>query len=183
MIQLDQIKIASPCTADWESMTGTDQARFCGQCRKNVYNLSEMTRDDAQRVVEEHEGRLCVRFYTRVDGTMLTQDCPVGLHAVRYRRVKKFSYAAAVLLSCGVGLVRGASAVTKTAKTLVPVVKAHPKSLRVKPVRPTAMLGRMVMPSKPLSTMGDVSGPTAGMPTVGEPTMGKLLIGAPRPPK
>jgi len=83
-------------------MTGTDQARFCGQCRKNVYNLSEMTRDDAQRVVEEHEGRLCVRFYTRADGTMLTQDCSVGMQAVRYRRVKKFSYAAAVLLSCGV---------------------------------------------------------------------------------
>ncbi len=178
MIQLDQIKIASPCSADWEAMTGTDQARFCGSCRKNVYNLSEMTRDEAQRVVEEHEGRLCVRFYTRADGTMLTQDCPVGLRAVRYRRVKKFSYAAAVLLSCGVGLMRGASAVTKASKHPVPVVKAHPKPLHVKPVRPTVTLRKIVMPRRLLSTMGDVAGPISGLPTMDRP-----LMGAPLPPK
>jgi len=183
MIQLDQIKIASPCSADWEAMIGTNQARFCGQCRKNVYNLSEMTRDEAQRVVEEHEGRLCVRFYTRADGTMLTQDCPVGLRAVRYRRVKKFSYAAAVLLSCGVGLMRGASAVTKVSKHPVPVVKAHPKPIHVKPVRPGVGPDPFAIPGGGGHTMGAVGNPTAGMPTVGEPTMGKLLMGAPRPPK
>ena len=44
MIPLEQIRVASPCHANWDEMTGTDQARFCGQCRKNVYNLSEMTR-------------------------------------------------------------------------------------------------------------------------------------------
>ena len=51
MIPLEQIHVASPCHADWDEMTGTDQARFCQSCRKNVYNLSEMTRAEAQALI------------------------------------------------------------------------------------------------------------------------------------
>ena len=80
-------------------MEGDDQARFCRTCRKNVYNLSEMTEGEAQALVNRLEGRLCVRFYTRADGTLLTQDCPVGLRAVRRKLVRKLSYAAALLLA------------------------------------------------------------------------------------
>src|SRR5262245_30602687 len=39
---LARLRIASPCSADWDEMTGDDRVRFCGRCRKNVYNLSEM---------------------------------------------------------------------------------------------------------------------------------------------
>ncbi|MEP6847926.1 MAG: hypothetical protein ABI999_03655, partial [Acidobacteriota bacterium] len=31
------------------------------------------------------EGRLCVRFYRRADGTVLTQNCPVGWAKVKQR--------------------------------------------------------------------------------------------------
>jgi hypothetical protein len=41
---LDRIEIASPCTVEWDSMTGDDRSRFCGQCKLNVYNIA---RDDA----------------------------------------------------------------------------------------------------------------------------------------
>src|SRR3954469_19985825 len=44
---LDQIQVASPCTADWSQMTGDDRTRHCGACQKNVYNLSGMTRAEA----------------------------------------------------------------------------------------------------------------------------------------
>jgi hypothetical protein len=80
---LDRIEIASPCTASWDEMTGTDRVRFCGQCQLQVYNLSAMSRDEAQRLLGETPERLCVRLYRRTDGTMLTQDCPRGLEAVR----------------------------------------------------------------------------------------------------
>jgi hypothetical protein len=66
-------------------MIGTDRVRFCGQCSLNVYNLSAMTRDQAESLIAANEGRLCVRFYRRNDGSIITQDCPVGLHAVRAR--------------------------------------------------------------------------------------------------
>jgi len=59
-------------------MDGDDRVRFCRECNRNVYNLSAMTKREARRVVAEREGRLCVRFYQRRDGTVLTSDCPVG---------------------------------------------------------------------------------------------------------
>ena len=76
---LNQIRIATPCTADWAQMTGDERAKFCGQCQKNVYNLSAMTAREARDLVLEKEGKLCVTFYKRLDGTVLTADCPVGL--------------------------------------------------------------------------------------------------------
>src|SRR5690348_11198318 len=45
---LDRIQIASPCEASWDAMNGDDRVRFCGLCEKNVYNLSAMTRDEAE---------------------------------------------------------------------------------------------------------------------------------------
>ena len=43
-------------------MEGDDQVHLCGGCRKSVYNLSEMTYDEAQAIVSRLEDRLCVRF-------------------------------------------------------------------------------------------------------------------------
>lgn len=82
---LESLKVASPCPASWEGMTGDDRVRHCGGCRKNVYNLSAMSRREAENLVRTTECRLCVRFFRRADGTVLTADCPVGLAAVRRR--------------------------------------------------------------------------------------------------
>src|SRR6185369_717825 len=82
-IVLDNVYIASPCSADWDEMRGDERVRFCGRCEKNVYNLSAMTRAEAEAAVAAREGRLCVRFFRRSDGTMLTADCPVGARRLR----------------------------------------------------------------------------------------------------
>src|SRR3954463_1871707 len=82
---LDNVKIAAPCSAGWDNMIGTERVRFCGQCSLNVYNLSAMTKGDAERLIMESEGRLCVRYYRRADGTILTKNCPVGLRALKRR--------------------------------------------------------------------------------------------------
>jgi len=85
---LDHVRVAAPCTADWACMHGDDRTRFCDQCNLNVYNLSALTRREAERLIMSTEGRLCVRFYRRADGTILTQNCPVGLRALK-RRVSR----------------------------------------------------------------------------------------------
>lgn len=82
---LDSMKIASPCSADWDQMVGDDKVRYCGKCEKNVFNLSAMTREEAEVTVLAKEGDLCVRLYQRHDGTVLTQDCPVGVRRKRLR--------------------------------------------------------------------------------------------------
>ena len=87
---LENIHVAAPCPADWNKMLGNNRVRHCGECNLNVYNLSEMTRKEAERLVRNHEGRLCVRFYRRADGTILTQNCPIGLKAL-VRRVSRMA--------------------------------------------------------------------------------------------
>lgn len=108
---LDVIRVATPCHAAWDSMTGDARVRHCGECQKNVYNLSEMSRAEAEALVTKHEGRLCVRFFQRSDGTLLTADCPVGLLAAARRRLAGwFAAAAAGLLTLaafGGALARG----------------------------------------------------------------------------
>src|SRR5262245_1451782 len=82
---LDDVRIASPCTASWDAMTGSETVRFCDQCRLSVYNLSAMTAAEAAALVERTEGRMCARLYRRADGTVITRDCPVGLRAAMRR--------------------------------------------------------------------------------------------------
>ncbi|MDX6611174.1 MAG: hypothetical protein QOD75_360 [Blastocatellia bacterium] len=85
---LNSLSIASPCPVDWTQMTGDDQKRHCSLCDLHVYNISEMTRKEAAALITGSEGRICARLFRRVDGTVITRDCPVGLRAVR-RKVAK----------------------------------------------------------------------------------------------
>ncbi len=80
---LDRIQIAAPCSADWEGMSGDERVRHCGECKLNVYNISEMRREEAERLITTTEGRLCVRLYRRRDGTVITNNCPVALRRIQ----------------------------------------------------------------------------------------------------
>lgn len=71
---LRRIQVVSPCVTDWEKMTGDDKIRHCPECNLSVYNLSGMSAREAAHVIYGRKGRLCVRFYREVDGTMITQD-------------------------------------------------------------------------------------------------------------
>lgn len=101
---LDHVRISAPCSADWDEMVGTERERFCGQCRLNVYNLSGMTRREAEQLIANAEGRLCVRFYRRADGTILTDNCPVGLRALKRRLSRTATAALSAILSFLAGL-------------------------------------------------------------------------------
>ncbi|HEY6251733.1 MAG TPA: carboxypeptidase-like regulatory domain-containing protein [Candidatus Angelobacter sp.] len=71
-------------------MSGDDRVRHCQECKLNVYNLSAMSRREAEELIARREGRLCVRFYQRADGTVLTRDCPVGFRRL-VRKVSRFA--------------------------------------------------------------------------------------------
>lgn len=95
------MRVASPCHVGWDSMDGSDRARFCRSCERNVYNIVGLSRDEIESLVQTTEGRLCVRMYQRADETVLTQDCPVGFRAVR----KRVATLAGAALSALLGLV------------------------------------------------------------------------------
>ncbi|HJX84539.1 MAG TPA: carboxypeptidase-like regulatory domain-containing protein [Candidatus Angelobacter sp.] len=88
LVNIQNIRVASPCPADWNKMVGDERVRHCAECNLNVYNLSAMTEREIQTLITKSQGRLCGRIYRRADGTMLTQDCPRGLRAVA-RRVSR----------------------------------------------------------------------------------------------
>lgn len=119
------IRIAKPCPASWAAMRGDDRVRFCEQCRLNVYNLSDMPRREAEKLVAEHEGRLCVRFYRRTDGTVLTDNCPIGLRAARrqLRRVISGYAALLAMLVTAAGLSAGRNGRVPRLRNVQPFAK------------------------------------------------------------
>jgi hypothetical protein len=103
---LEHLRVATPCKADWDDMMGDDRVRFCGQCQKNVYNLSNMSRKEAERLVINREGGMCVRFYRRADGTVITANCPVGLRNIK----RRMSRVASAIISAVLGFITGIGA-------------------------------------------------------------------------
>lgn len=100
---LGNIKVASPCPADWNEMYGNERKRFCSECKLSVYNLSEMTQSEAENFVINAEGRVCVKFYRRADGSVLTKDCSVGWQAFK----KRISRSAKAFTSICAGILGG----------------------------------------------------------------------------
>jgi len=103
---LDHVRVAAPCNVDWDSMFGDERVRFCGQCELNVYNLSEMSKKEAELLITRTEGRLCVRYYQRRDGSIITRNCPVGLRAIKRRLSRVASAVGTAMLTflAGVGV-------------------------------------------------------------------------------
>src|SRR5688572_20292524 len=139
---LNNIRIASPCSADWAGMIGTDRKRYCGECKLNVYNLSGMSSIEAEGLLTQSEGRLCVRYYRRADGTILTQDCPVGWAKVKQRA----SMIATAALSLIVSFLAGLSIVAAFSRKVdlgsrfpIPIASPTPKY--------EPLMGAMAMPT------------------------------------
>ncbi len=98
---LESVQVASPCEVSWAEMEGDSDVRHCAHCKKHVYNLSTMSRAEAEAVLvaaKATEG-ICVRFYRRGDGTMVTDDCPVGVRRRRFWRRTAGAAAAGILLA------------------------------------------------------------------------------------
>ena len=78
-------------------MSGDDKCRFCSLCDKNVYNLSSMNETEINTLLKT-EQNVCTRVFKRPDGTILTEDCPIGLKQVRAHLTQKKFLAAGLCL-------------------------------------------------------------------------------------
>jgi TonB family protein len=167
-IPLANIKIAAPCPADWSSMNGNDRVRFCSHCQLNVYNLSAMTKNEAELLIQQTEGRLCVRYYQRADGTILTQNCPVGLQALKQRVSRIATAIASAFLSffSSVGIyqyfyspakqntpLQGQVAIVNTQDTTTPPISCNTNNGN----NEEWIVGRMPLPVNTEVIMGDIS--------------------------
>mgnify|MGYP003386022377 CR=1 FL=1 len=80
---LDRVIVAAPCPITWESMVGDERVRHCSGCSRNVYNISDMSSAEAESFFEENGTSQCIRLFRRQDGTVMTDNCPVGLRTLR----------------------------------------------------------------------------------------------------
>ena len=153
---LSNVRVAAPCSAFWDEMQEVegDRVRFCEGCQKRVYNLSAMGQAEAEGLLRKHEGRLCVRYYRRFDGTILTNDCPVGMKAMRALVLKRVGATASL---CAVFCLAWATN----------VVRANQEA---------PIAGRIAIPVQVTPMMGDVVTP------VPEVEVGKVMLGGMTPP-
>ena len=77
-------------------MTGDERARLCAQCDTQVFNVSAMTRAEAEALIVEKNGKLCITYFQRKDGTILLGDCEIGKRGVRRRRIMAAGVVAAI---------------------------------------------------------------------------------------
>lgn len=167
-VLLKNVRIASPCSVNWDAMPGGERVRSCAQCGHKVYNLSEMPAADAAHLLRSSEGRVCVRFYQRPDGTVMTKDCPVGLRALRQRAARAATLAFSTLfISLG-----GLSLATRTRSEqprLLRWVLDTVSPLPEPPPVPIVMGDATIIPEIRMGKIARDPEPVMGQPATGEP--------------
>jgi len=160
--KLDNVRVAAPCPANWDSMYGNERVRFCGECQLNVYNLSAMSRAEAEQLVGQSEGRLCVRYYRRRDGSIITQNCPVGLRALKRRLSRVGTAIATSVLSFVAGVVgygiatpRHTTGVMTMGDVYTPIPPSEQGTFVVSPAtQPDIIMGKMRLAEPQRSSVG-----------------------------
>ena len=138
---LDVIQVRSPCPVDWDEMSGDRQTRFCQHCQKHVQNLSAMPADEAERLVCQSAGRLCVRFERDAAGEVITLN-------YRGTNQRRWTWKVWTLVALAGALITG---------TVEAVFFGSRLQNAIPPVAP--MMGR------PSVMVGDIAPPIAPTPT------------------
>lgn len=153
---LNRLHIAAPCDVPWESMTGDHRTRHCDQCEKKVYNLANLTTEEAIALFSRPDELPCIQLWRRSDGTVLTADCPVGLRKLRHRERRPIAAAVFLaLFACG-----GLAAQAPQALLGAPAPQApakNQKQTRPKP-RPK-IVGKIALPKPVAPIQGEIACP------------------------
>ena len=151
---LDRLTIGFECRSSWESMEGEGARRWCGECRKHVLDLAQLTGAEIETRLLASRGELCVRL-TRRDGRLITAPEPeLPLRALVAPPRRAAALAAGVVTAC-----LGALAAERAGSAAgAPVVAAAPQHPQPRPSPPDRMpagpsgslRGRLSADGKPL---------------------------------
>lgn len=150
-------------------MCGDDTKRFCSGCQKNVFHISAMKADEAEKLLADNPNGICVRYSMDETGAAEFTD--------RRIRLGKFALLAGLLAATlqALGFQQGSSkkAVTGTPPANPPVQnKAAIMGEMVVPIK-QKLQGLVAQPSKPTK----VKRPQKGQ------IIGKIVIKKPKTPK
>jgi ankyrin repeat protein len=135
---IEKVRVARPCSQEWNEMIGNDQVRFCTHCALEVNNLSEMTRKEALRLVRRSEGRLCIRYIKHPES-----GAPVfaGQLVQLARRAPRMATGvmSAALTFAGFGFAQGSAAAPVAAERKVDEKNSAETSPELKEKAPTKL--------------------------------------------
>jgi hypothetical protein len=60
--EIKNIRIKNNCSANWNTMRGDPDGKFCQSCKKVVHDFTDKHAADFQKIYEEQKGNLCGRF-------------------------------------------------------------------------------------------------------------------------
>jgi hypothetical protein len=123
-----ELPIASPCNADWTTMTLADRGRFCGACKKVVRELAQMTETEARAILASPptEG-LCVRYIHDATGEIVFRPEVVSLDRLRRVRRAAATALAAASLPLAVAGCMGAAPMPPPVMGAAPAPSATPE--------------------------------------------------------
>jgi len=175
-ITLEQIQIRKPCPVSWDQMAGDEKVRFCVHCKMNVFDLSAMDRDEAERFINQRAGgaagsdrsdgsdgsgaageagaRTCVRMYRRMDGMVVTADCEVVRLRLARRVYTKVAAGIALLFAMGAGALWGGTAAIRKANEIGLNSGRSGPWIFAKPAAPPVrmMMGDICAPASSITT-------------------------------
>jgi hypothetical protein len=135
LVSLDQISVAEPCHVDWNEMKGNSAARFCEHCQKTVHDLSAMPREQAEKLVCQSAGSLCIRITKGPDGVVQTLDYR-GLAGPR-----RWTWRAWTLVALAVALMAGVVNAAIFGRRVMPPA---PVAATLPPLQQQMMMGVML---------------------------------------
>lgn len=156
---LDRIHVASPCSADWDEMVGNEQVRFCQHCSLQVHDLSKITRKEAMRLVAASQGRLCVRYRKRPDGTLDTAERAAPLTQIKRRlsRIAAGAFTASLSLASNVAAQSARPAGGNQAAVIQPAETATLGRILVRNGQTASLAGTVFDPQQAVVTGAKVT--------------------------
>jgi len=115
------------CPVPWQTMTAAERSRFCQQCRRDIPNLSLLSRTEREEVYHNAKTEsVCAAFLTHVSGEMATPQS-LAVHP-KWRVLQKGAASAAL----GVLVVSGGCATLKE-EAGPPAAEQQPLSVQQEP--------------------------------------------------
>jgi hypothetical protein len=126
-----RLEIVDPCTKDWAGMKGTSLVRHCTACSKSVYNLSMLTKREAEAALKVRPASVCVRYHVDANDQVIFYPEP----GLSQRRSPLNSLATALAVSALAACSQPTDAVTQAppVEMSAPVAARSPLALEKPP--------------------------------------------------
>lgn len=133
-----QLRVQTPCPKTWSELSGAGARRFCSECSLHVHDAAQLTKREAERLVETSTERVCMRMTLDETGAPIYRDS--SAHPSWAERLKRWALpAAAGLLAACHG--------SNSAPAVIPSDGVDPESAAT-----TIKLGKVAIPV----VLGDV---------------------------